>query len=426
MKLVASAKSGLPNSTELCQIDSRMINKMHNRSLTAVAVTQRGGPRRPSPCGWERNERRRRGLGRALDLVVRPAHPRHERLDVGRLDGGATPDAEARRRGAVRANVERDALGLEEPRHLLHLVGVEVAHGEADARVGAHGGVGPREEVQPRDLLDGGLELSQVGVGAVHQALVAADALGPLESVQVVLGGQQRGRVDGVSLEDAGVELALLGHAEDLGHRPRGLVRLEALHRSGREDEHAVRALAAEALLPREGDDVELVPRHVLREDGRGGVGDGETLAVGRDLDVSGDAHARGGAVGGEDDVLVEVDLGEVGQHAVVALHVSHILELELLHDVRVPVAAEALEVHARDRLRAEQRPHGHLDRAGVRGRHDADVVVLGEAHRLEQLARAVDRAGKLVLADLGTVGAAEHRAGEAGNGVARALLARS
>ena len=28
-----------------------------------------------------------------------------------------------------------------------------------------------------------------------------------------------------------------------------------------------MRALAAEALLPREGDDVELVPRHVLRED---------------------------------------------------------------------------------------------------------------------------------------------------------------
>merc|ERR1740124_2048491 len=62
-------------------------------------------------------------------------------------------------------------------------------------------------------------------------------------------------------------------------------------------------------------------------------------LAVRRDLDVSGDAHARGGAVGGEDDVLVEVDLGEVGQHAVVALHVGHVLELELLHDVRVPVA---------------------------------------------------------------------------------------
>ena len=123
---------------------------------------------------------------------MRPAHPRHELRDVGRLDGGATPDAEARRRGAVRANVERDALGLEEPSHLLHLVGVEVAHSEADAGVGAHGRVRPREEVQPRDVVGRLLELGQVGIGAVHQALVAADALGPPESVQVVLGGQLR------------------------------------------------------------------------------------------------------------------------------------------------------------------------------------------------------------------------------------------
>ena len=90
----------------------------------------------------------------------------------------------------------------------------------------------------------------------------------------------QRGRVDGVALEDAGVELALLGHAEDLGHRPRGLVRLETLHGSRGEDEHTVRALAAEALLPREGDDVELVPRHVLREDLRAeGARHGERTA---------------------------------------------------------------------------------------------------------------------------------------------------
>ena len=53
----------------------------------------------------------------------------------------------------------------------------------------------------------------------------------------------------------------------------------------------------------------------VAAEDSWVGTGGGV-----RDLDVSGDAHARGGAVGGEDDVLVEVDLGEVGQHAVVAL----------------------------------------------------------------------------------------------------------
>lgn len=137
-----------------------------------------------------------------------------------------------------------------------------------------------------------------------------------------------------------------------------------------------------------------------------------------RGWDEGGARVVRGWCEGGKRGELVRRGRGA-------HLHVGHVLELELLRDVRVPVAAEALEVHARNRLRAEQRPHRHLDRASVRGRHDADVVVLGEAHRLEQLARAVDRAGKLVLADLVTVRAAEHRAGETGDGVARSLLAR-
>ena len=44
-------------------------------------------------------------------------------------------------------------------------------------------------------------------------------------------------------------------------------------------------------------------------EDGRGGVADGEPLAVGRDPVAVGHAHARGGAVPGEDDVAVAVGL---------------------------------------------------------------------------------------------------------------------
>ena len=201
--------------------------------------------------------------------------------------------------------------------------------------------------------------------------------------------GEHRGRVDGRALEDARIELALLLHAEDLRSGHGGVVRLEALDGARREDEHAVRALAAEALLPREGDDVEVGPRHVHREDGGRRVADREARAVGRRRPARRAAHAGGRAIVGEDDVVrLPVDALEGGEHAVVGLAVGDVLELELLRDVRVPLAAERLEVHHRHRLRPEQRPHRHLDGARVRRGHDADVVVLRQAVRLEQLAR--------------------------------------
>ena len=225
---------------------------------------------------------------------------------------------------------------------------------------------------------------------------------------------------------NARAHLALLRQTEDLGHRPRRRVRLEALDGARREDEHAVRALAAQALLPRERHDVELVPRHVLREDGRRGVAQGQALAVGRDGHVDGAADAGGGAVVREDDVLVPVDLGQVGQHAVVGLHVGDVLELELLREVRVPVAAEALEVDARHRLGAEERPHRHLEGARVRRGHDADVVVLWQADRLDQLLCLRDGRAELGLADLGAVRAAERGVGQRHRRVAWALRARA
>ena len=88
----------------------------------------------------------------------------------------------------------------------------------------------------------------------------AADAGGPLQGVEVVLDAQHRGRVDGRALEDVEVDLAALGHAEQLRHRPGGRVALQPGHGAGRQDQHAVRGLAAERLLPGEGDDIELGP----------------------------------------------------------------------------------------------------------------------------------------------------------------------
>ena len=58
---------------------------------------------------------------------------------------------------------------------------------------------------------------------------------------------------------------------------------LEPLHGPRAEDQDAVGALAAQHLLPGEGDDVELGEVEVLGEDGRGGVADREALAVVRD-----------------------------------------------------------------------------------------------------------------------------------------------
>src|SRR5690606_1428750 len=109
-------------------------------------------------------------------------------------------------------------------------------------------------------------------------------------------------------------QLATLGQAEDLGQGAIGLEAFEPLYGPGAEDQHAMRTLAAQRLLPGEGDDIELGEIEVLREGSRSGVADGEALAVGRDPVAIGDADTRCGAVPGEDHVAVEIDLAEIGQ----------------------------------------------------------------------------------------------------------------
>ena len=110
-------------------------------------------------------------------------------------------------------------------------------------------------------------------------------------------GAQHRRRIDRRAREESGIDLALFGHSEDLGHRPRRRVRLEALDSARREDEHAMGAFATHALLPREGHHVEVGPRHVHRKHGRGRIADGEAGTVGRRRERRRHAHARGGAV---------------------------------------------------------------------------------------------------------------------------------
>ena len=138
-----------------------------------------------------------------------------------------------------------------------------------------------------------------------------------LQPVERILDAEHRRRVDRLALEDALGELAALGHAEDLRHRPRRRVALEPLDGARPQHQHAVRALAAQHLLPGPGDDIELVPRQVHGEHGRGRVADRQALAVVGDPVAVRHPHARGRAVPGEDDVVRPVDRAEVGELAV-------------------------------------------------------------------------------------------------------------
>ena len=169
------------------------------------------------------------------------------------------------------------------------------------------------------------------------------------------------------------LSLPRLGQAEELGHGPGRRVALQPGHGSGREDQHAVRRLAAQRLLPGEGHHIELRPVERLGEAGAGGVADGEARAIGGDEIGVRHAHAGGRAVPGEDEVGLAADPGEVRQSAVG--RVQHLrLEFQLLDHVGHPVLAEGLEGQKLHRPRAEQRPQGHLHRPGVGARDDADA----------------------------------------------------
>ena len=166
--------------------------------------------------------------------------------------------------------------------------------------------------------------------------------------------------------EDAFVELAALGHAENLRQRPGRLVAFQPRDRARRQDQHAVRALAAQRLLPGEGDDIELGPVEPLREGGRGGVADGEACAVGGDPVAVRHAHAGGGAVPGEHHVGGEIDFVQIGQVAIGRLEDGDVLELELLGDVADPAFAEAFPGQHGRPGRAPSSDHSAISTAPV------------------------------------------------------------
>lgn len=340
--------------------------------------------------------------------------PRQQRLQVARLHGRAAPDAQAGRSVAVMAEIVAGAGLLDDRDHLLGEGRLRIGRQRRHRRVGelqAHRGVRARlrlqrEEVDPVVLAHELGDDAGVAIGTLHEAVEPADLLGPGQRIEIILDREHGRRVDRLAGEDALGELAARGHAEDFRQRPGRLVGQEPLDRTGREHDHAMRGLAAEHLLPGEGDDIELGPIELLGEGGRGRVADRQPLAVIGDPAGVDDAHARGRAVPGEDDVAVlAVDLLQVRQFAIGGGEGAHIRQLELLGDVGDPALAKALPGDHVDAAGAQHRPHRHLDGAGVGGRHDADAVI---GRDLQHLARQVDREFELVLADLGAVRAAE------------------
>ena len=61
-------------------------------------------------------------------------------------------------------------------------------------------------------------------------------------------------------------------------------------------------------------------------------------------------------------DVAIEINLGEIGQAAVLGFRGLELLELELLGDVGHPALAEAFPGQRLDAARAQHAPHGHLE----------------------------------------------------------------
>ena len=234
---------------------------------------------------------RETGEGQAPGGGEGPVEPRHQRRDVGGLDRGAAPDAQARRRVAVAADVVGDALGLEQLGHPLDEIPLRRLV-ERRRSPGRRSAGRPRCSSAPPDRRRGSRPRacgrpSACSAAKLASARARVAASPPIASIQSsasmrVGDAEHRRRVDRLAGEDALDQLAALGHAEDLRQRPVGRVALQPLDGARREHQHAVRRLAAHRLLPGEGGDVELVPGQVLRERRRGRVAERQPVAVRR------------------------------------------------------------------------------------------------------------------------------------------------
>ena len=180
------------------------------------------------------------------------------------------------------------------------------------------------------------------------------------------------------------------GEAEDSGHWPGRRLALQPRHRARPQDQHAEPGLAAQDLLPRVAGRIEPGPVHRIGEDGGRGVAEREPRAIGGDPLRIGHPHARSGAVPDENRVAVGIDLREVGQAAVRRIDRACVQGAQLAGAVVRPKRTEIVPAQKVRPARAEQRPHGHLDGAGVGARNDSDPPLVRQpekrARSLQQL----------------------------------------
>ena len=182
-------------------------------------------------------------------------------------------------------------------------------------------------------------------------------------------------------------------------------------------------ALPAQHLLPRVGYDIELVPGQRHGEHGGGCVANGQAGAVGGDPIAVGNLDARGGAVPGEDDVVVEVNARQVCNLAVTRFDLVHVGQLELLDDIGNPARTEGLPGQYIDAALPEQRPQRHLHRARVGGRHDRNPVALGQTQNTRRLGT---RQAERLLAQRRAMRTAQRVELQRRDVVARTLAARA
>ena len=159
-------------------------------------------------------------------------------------------------------------------------------------------------------------------------------------------------------------------------------------------------ALSAQHFLPTEGGDVDLVPGNVIGKNRTGCVGKGQAFAViGNPFTVR-YAHTTGGAVPGEKNIVIPVDLRQVGKLAIIsAMYLG--LKLQLLDCIGDPTFSEAFPCKRSHAARAKHRPHRHFKGTGIRSRYDTDAMGF---RKVEHLAHQIDAILQARLADLGTM----------------------
>ena len=148
----------------------------------------------------------------------------------------------SRRRGSIRCRIERHAFLLEDRGQILgklRLAGLRerchalIDHLQANTRVAANRRHRTRES-RPRP--------SARPIPSSTPALAFARACNasrppmrsrPFQRVDIVLGGEQRRRVDGRAFEQLLIEFAFFGHAKNLRQRPCGYMAFQTGHRAG-------------------------------------------------------------------------------------------------------------------------------------------------------------------------------------------------